>query len=68
MTNKKPYHLIVKGKIKGTGTRDQMWKRGQMIRPLTSDWSVSSVSKEISNLPDMDKFLEDLEKELQNDE
>ena len=68
MTDWKKYHLIVKGKIKGIGTKDQMWKRGQMIRPFTTDWSVSSVSKEISNLPDMDKFLEDLEEELQNDE
>ena len=68
MTDWKKYHLIVKGKIKGTGTRDQMWQRGQMLRPLTTDWSVSSVSKEISNLPDMDEFLKNFEEELKNDE
>lgn len=68
MTDWKKYHLIVKGKIKGTGSKDQMWKRGQMLRPFTTDWSVSSVSKEISNLPNMVKFLEDFEKEIKNDE
>tara|TARA_R100000773_G_scaffold18999_2_gene17155 strand:+ start:126 stop:332 length:207 start_codon:yes stop_codon:yes gene_type:complete len=68
MTNKKPYHLIVKGKIKGTGTRDQMWKRGQMLRPFTNNWSVASGSQEIANSLNMYEFLKNFEEEIKNDE
>ena len=68
MTNKKPYHLIVNGKITGTGSRSQMWKRGKMLKPFTNNWSVASGSQEIANSLNMYEFLKNFEEELQDDE